>query len=104
LTEDQERNMRNQLADYAKGELIDLAISLQDVIDDHVNEKRGMQGSIDNMSQQLPALRAQLEEYENSDPVDSEEVESLRQQVNLLNIRNNELQTLNEGLQKKLIG
>ena len=102
MTKDQEKNMRSQLAEYAKGELIDLAVSLQVVIDDNNREKRGLQSSNDAMAQQLPALRAQLEQYENVG-VDSEELEALRQQVAMLNTRIEDLTTLNEGLQKKLI-
>ncbi len=105
MTPDAEQNMRNQLGDYSKNEFIDLAISLQDVINDHVNEKRGLQSSIDAMGQQLPALQAQLDEYENAGPaVDPEEIEALNQQVVQLTTRVNDLQILNEGLQKKLIG
>ena len=103
MTEDQENRMRSQLAEYAKGELIDLAVSLQVVIDENNQEKRGLQSSNDAMAQQLPALRAQLEQYENVG-VDSEELESLRQQVAMLNTRIEDLTTLNEGLQKRLIG
>ena len=96
--------MRRQLAEYSKGELVDLSISLQEVCDNHNQEKRGLQSSIDAMSVQLPALRTELENYENMDPVDSEELESARQQVAQLNVRVHDLTVLNEGLQKKLIG
>ena len=105
MTPDQQQNMRAQLGDYSKNEFIDLAISLQEVIDDHVNEKRGLQSSIDAIGQQVPALQAQLEEYENAGPVaDPEEIEALNQQVAQLKTRVDDLQILNEGLQKKLIG
>lgn len=103
MTPDQEQNMRQQLADYSKNEFIDLAISLQEVIDGHVNEKRGLQSSIEAMGTQIPALQAELAQYENSEPVDSEEVEALHQQVTQLKQRTEDLQVLNEGLQKKLL-
>ena len=104
MTPDQEANMRRQLAEYSKTELMDLNISLQDVINEHIAEKRGMQSSIDAMSQQLPALQAQLAEFEGTTPADPEELEALQQQVAQLTVRVNDLQVLNEGLQKKLIG
>jgi hypothetical protein len=104
MTPQQVKNMRSQLADYAKGELVDLAISLQDVVDDHLAEKRGLQSSIDAMGHQIPALQAELAKYEDADPVDSEETEALRQKVAQLSLRVNDLSMMNEGLQKKLIG
>lgn len=103
MTPDQEKNMRAQLADYGKGEMIDLAISLQDVIDEHVSEKRAMQSSIDAMSAQLPALRAQLEQYDGASVADPEEIEALNQQIAVLTQRVADLQLLNEGLQRKLL-
>lgn len=104
MTEDQEKGMRSQLADYSKTEFIDLAISLQEVCDNHMNEKRGMQSSIDAMGGQLPALRAELEKYESGDVVDSAEVETLREEVSALKVRVGTLQTLNEKLQGMLVG
>jgi flagellar biosynthesis chaperone FliJ len=104
MTEDQEQNMRSQLADYGKGELIDLAIQLQNLVDGNMTVKRGMQQSIDAMSQQIPLLQARIDEYENAEPVDNDEVVQLRELVAKMTARNEELQALNEGLQKKLIG
>ena len=104
MTPDQTANMRRQLADYSKGELMDLNISLQDVIEEHLNEKRGMASSIAAMSAQLPALQAKVDEYEGTTPANPEETEALQQQVATLNTRVNDLTMLNEGLQKKLIG
>lgn len=104
MTPDQEQAMRSMLADYSKMEYIDLAISLQETCDNHVHEKRGLQGSVDAMALQLPALRAELEQYESGDAVGSEEVEDLRSEILDLKARVGDLQLLNEGLQKKLIG
>ncbi len=104
MTPDQEQGMRSQLADYSKTEYIDLAISLQEICDNHVFEKRGLQSSVDSMASQLPALRAELERYEGGDVVDSVEVEGLHSEIATLKTRVHTLQTLNEGLQAKLIG
>ncbi|MDH3466213.1 MAG: hypothetical protein OES26_09945 [Gammaproteobacteria bacterium] len=110
MTPDAEKSMRAQLADYGKGEMIDLAISLQEVIDDHVSEKRAMQNSIDAMSQQLPALRAELEKHEGSVQSNPEEIEAKNQQIAMLKQHSKDLQekcdklqALNEKYQEKLL-
>ncbi len=103
--------MRAQLADYTKTEFVDLAISLQEVIEGLNSEKRSMQASIDAMSQQLPALRAALEDYESA-PVaaNPEEIEAKNQQIAMLQQHNadlqdrcDKLQALNEKFQEKLL-
>lgn len=108
MSPDKEQNMRSQLADYTKTEFIDLAISLQDVIDDHVNEKRAMQSSIDAMAVKLPALQAQVDEYETNggqqgDPELEEKFIELRTKYEELRERFDKVQTLNEKFQEKLL-
>lgn len=110
MTPDQQQNMRAQLADYTKTEFIDLAISLQDVIDEHVTEKRSLQASIDAMSVQLPALRAELEKYEGGEVADPEElaekdrqIAELRTKYEELRDRFDKVQALNEKFQEKLL-
>lgn len=104
MTPEQEQDMRRNLADYSSRELVDLAISLQEVCDTNTQEIRGLKSSADAMSQQLPALREQLEEYEAGPPVDNDLVAELQEKVGALQKRNDELTSLNEGLQRKLIG
>lgn len=110
MTPQKEADMRAQLADYSKAEFIELAIRLQDVIDDHVTEKRGMQSAIDNMNQRLPILEQKLEEYEEGPPVDSDEVEqlrgendALRKKLDEIRERFDKVQALNEKFQEKLL-
>lgn len=114
MTPEQESNMRRQLADYAKVELIDLAISLQEVCDSHSMEKKGLQSAVDNMAQQMPVLRAQLDEYEAEagsgikvgevewDAL-QEENKVLRGKMEELRDRFDRVQALNEKFQEKLL-
>jgi hypothetical protein len=101
---DQEQSMRSGLAEYAKGELIDLAISLQDVCNDHMKKIEGLQTSVNTMGKQIPILQGELDKYEGGPPVDHEEVVTLQEEISALKLRNDDLQQLNEGLQRKLIG
>lgn len=108
MTPDAEANMRSQLGDYTKTEFIDLAISLQDVINDHVNEKRAMQSSIDAMAVKLPALQAQVDEYEanggqQADPEMEQKYNEMRTKYEELRERFDKVQALNEKFQEKLL-
>jgi len=102
--------MRAQLSDYTKSEFIDLAISLQDVVDDLNSQKRAMQSSIDAASIKLPALQAQVDELESGVQADPDEVEQLRgenvglrKKLEELRERFDKVQALNEKFQEKLL-
>ena len=109
MTPDQEANMRSQLADYSKQEFIELAIQLQDVIDNHVREKQGLQASIDALGSRLPALEAKIQEYEDgggqqqADPELEQNFIELRQKYEELRERFDRVQALNEKFQEKLL-
>ena len=66
--------------------------------------KQGSKDSTSALQNQNEAMRKKLDELEGGPQVDSAEVEALEQQVSVLKIRVHDLQDLNEGLQKKLIG
>ena len=108
MTPDREKNMRLNLAEFSQEKLANTCIELQDVIDTHVNEKSGMRQQVTALGIQVPALQqkvAELEaEAEGTSLADPEEIKSLQQQVSQLTLRVSDLQGLNEGLQKKLIG
>ncbi|UCD23661.1 MAG: hypothetical protein JSW51_11570 [Gemmatimonadota bacterium] len=102
--------MRAQLADYSKGEFMDLAINLQNVIDDLGTEKRGLESSLEALGARLPALEAKIEQYESGPPVDADEVaelreknEKLRDKYEELRERFDKVQALNEKFQEKLL-
>lgn len=113
MTPDAEQSMRSQLADYSKTEMIDLAISLQDVIDDHIHEKRGLQSSIEAMGIQIPALQAQVAQLESGPQASAEDLDELeqlrgenrkiRQKMEELRDRFDRVQALNEKFQEKLL-
>lgn len=110
MTPEQKKNMANQLADYSKGEMVDLAIKLQDVIDEHASEKRSLEASISAMSAQIPALQARIEEFEAGPPVDHDQIAELESQVERWKAlceaaqeRCEKLQLLNEKYQEKLL-
>lgn len=106
MTPDAEQNMRAQLADYTKTEFIDLAISLQDVVDDLGNQKRAMQSSIDNMRIQIPALQKQVDEFEGgsqADPEMEQKFIDMRAKYEELRERFDKVQALNEKFQEKLL-
>ena len=58
MTPEQEDNMRKQIADYTKGEFIDLAIQLQNTVDHNVTKIRGLESSQEQMGKQIPQLLA----------------------------------------------
>lgn len=105
--------MRSQLGDYSKQEFIDLAIQLQDVIDTHVQEKRGLQSSLEAMSTQIPALQQRIDELEDGPQLTGEEMDeleqlrgenkALREKMESLRDRYDKLQELNEKYQAKLL-
>lgn len=102
---DKEQSMRSTLADYPKGELIDLAVRLQGVIDDHIHEKTGLQSSIDAMKGQIPILQAELDKYEGGGAqLGPAEKEALEAENIHLRERCSTLQALNEKLQGMLVG
>lgn len=108
MTPDAEQSMRAQLADYTKNEFIDLAISLQDVIDQHMTEKRAMQASIDGMRIQIPALQDRVDELEanegpQADPEMEQKYIEMRTKYEELRERFDKVQALNEKFQEKLL-
>lgn len=98
--------MRSELGQFATDMLIDTCVRLQKTIDVHMAEKNGHNDVMQAMRTQNQALVNRNEELENElaemaeltkGQVDSEEVEQLKKRVD-------ELTTLNEGLQRKLVG
>lgn len=108
MTPEREANMRAQLAELSPEKMVDTCVDMQGVIDGHVSAKTGFTSSINQMSRQIPALQARIAELEaaegDTSQVDSEEFEALQEARDKLQLRCEELQFLNEGLQKKLIG
>jgi len=96
--------MRAEIGEFSVTQLIDLGIRLQKTIDVHMLDKQGGKDSTNALQNQNEAMRKKLDELEGGTQVDSAEVEALSQQVAVLKIRVHDLQELNEGLQKKIIG
>lgn len=108
MTPEREKNMRLNLAELTQEQLSDTCVNLQRVVDDHVNEKTGMKSQITVMGNQIPALHQKIKDLEeaadDTTQVGTVEWEALQEQNAELVKRTEELQRLNEGLQKKLIG
>lgn len=113
MTADQESRMRNELNEYDKNELIDLAISLQETVSQHVQQKGGYESSISMLNRQNEALRQandQLEAESAGPQADPEEISSLRAEVAKMREqldgwqgKYDDLEALNRKLQAKLI-
>ena len=108
MTPEREKNMRLNLADLTQEQLSDTCVQLQDVIDNHVNEKAGMKQQVTALGTQVPALQNKIADLEeklgDSTTVGTAEFDALRQENAQLSERVERLQKLNEGLQEKLLG
>jgi peptidoglycan hydrolase CwlO-like protein len=105
MTPERESNMRAGLAELGQEELCDTCVQMQQVIDTHVSEKTGLTSSISAMQKQIPALQESLAEAEAAaSGASSDEVDTLNAEIERLTLRVDELQGLNEGLTKKLLG
>lgn len=96
MTPEQEKNMRAQIAELPTSELIDLAIELQTTVDTHYHEKTGLRDSIKQLQRQNEALQVAGQES-------PEIAEASAKEMAALEKRCQDLQELNEGLQKKLL-
>ena len=107
MTPERESNMRAQLAELSPEKIIDTCVDMQTVIDGHVSAQTGYKSSINQMSRQIPALQARVEELEaaegDTSQVNSEDYDDLVRKHDKLVVRCTELQELNEGLQRKLL-
>lgn len=105
MNESQEKDMRAQIGDYTQTELSNLAIQLQNTIDDHIAEKRGQANAVEQMRRQNDALQVENTRLENEagDSIPHNEVVELEAKVGTLTARVVELTQLNEGLQRKLL-
>lgn len=112
MTPDQEKNMRAELAEYSKPEMITLAVKLQNTVEELNNWKRGRESSDKALADQNAALQTRLAQMEDEHGVMVGEVEfealqrentNLQRKIKKLRKRIDKLEALNEKYQAKLL-
>lgn len=113
MKEQRESDLRMNLKELSRQQLVDTCVDMQRIIDGHVHEKQAFKDSLEGLKRQNQALQQRNEVLEAEaegagiDPTELEELnakmERLQARNDKLQERNDRLQDLNEKYQGKLL-
>ncbi len=106
MQEKREQDLKLNLRELGREQLIDTCVGMQDVIVGHLNTQQGYKDSVSQLNIQNAALIARTEQLEaeaTGGGISSAEMDEANAKIQRLQDRCDRLQELNEKLQEKLI-